>query len=232
MKLIGAGLPRTGTLTQRTALEMLGLTPCHHMQNVLANWGEVDRWRAVLDGELAAGEIVGEYPAAVDWPTSFYYRELMEAYPEAKVLLSVRDGDAWAKSMHQTIWALFYSETLMRHLSDARTFVDPTYATYIGMMKEMWERAGLLNGSETTLDFMSNAMERYNDEVKQTVPAERLLVWSPRDGWEPLCAFLEVPVPGEPVPHVNESDQFVDQFVQISMLKLNEALSAQPVGAL
>jgi Sulfotransferase domain len=224
MKLIGAGLPRTATLTQRVAIEMLGLEPCHHMQSVFANWGEVDRWRAVLDGELAPWEIVGEYPAAVDWPTSFYYRELMERYPDAKVLLSVRDGDAWARSMQQTIWALFYSDTLMRHLSDARTQVDPTYATYIMMMKEMWERSGLMHGPDTTLEFMSTAMQRYNDEVKQTVSADRLLVWSPADGWEPLCELLEVPVPDAPFPHVNESGQFVEQFVQISMLKLNEAL--------
>src|ERR1700691_3027592 len=117
MKLIGAGLPRTATLSQRAALETLGLTPCHHMQNLFADMSEVYRWRDVLDGRLSPAVVLDGYAAIVDWPGSFYYRELMEIYPQAKVLLSVRDGDAWARSMEQTIWGLLYGDTLLRHLS-------------------------------------------------------------------------------------------------------------------
>ena len=230
MKLIGAGLPRTATLSQRTALEILGLSPCYHMQNVFADMAEVGRWRDVLDGRLAAADILRDYPAMVDWPGSYHYRELMQAYPEAKVLLSVRDGMSWAKSMQRTIWGLFYDDTLIRHVSDARTKVDPVWATFIEMMKEMWVRTKLLDGEATTLEFMVDAMERYNAEVRAYVPADRLLEWSPRDGWKPLCAFLEVPVPDEPVPHINDTAQFVDQITCLSVQVLSDRVLSEGVA--
>lgn len=222
MKLIGAGLPRTATLTQRAALEVLGLAPCYHMQNVFAEMSEVGRWRDVLDGRLSAPQILDGYQAVVDWPGSYYYRELMAAHPEAKVLLSVRDGMSWAQSMQRTIWGLFYDDTLIRHVSDARTKVDPVWDTFIEMMKEMWVRTELLDGEATTLAYMATAMERFNDEVRATVPAERLLEWSPTDGWKPLCAFLELPVPDEPIPHINDTAQFVDQITRFSVQVLSD----------
>lgn len=221
MKLIGAGLPRTATLTQRAALEILGLEPCYHMQNVFADMSEVARWRDVLDGRLSAGTVLTGYSAEVDWPASYFYRDLMRMHPEAKVLLSVRDGMSWARSMQQTIWGLLYGDTLMRHLSDARMKIDPVWATYIEMMKEMWRRTELLDGEATTLEFMAAAMERHNDEVRQAVPAERLLQWHPSDGWEPLCTFLDVPVPAEPVPHINDTQQFIDGLEQSCLAAIN-----------
>lgn len=224
MKLIGAGLPRTATLTQRAALEILGLSPCYHMQNVFAEMSEAGRWRDVLDGRLPVAEIVGDYPAVVDWPGSYYYRELMEAYPDAKVLLSVRDGMSWARSMQQTIWGLFYDDTLIRHVSDARMKVDPVWETYIEMMKEMWERTRLLDGEATTLEFMASAMERFNNEVRAAVPAEKLLEWAPADGWQPLCEFLELPIPDEPVPHINDTAQFVEQITRFSVQVLSDVV--------
>jgi Sulfotransferase domain len=224
VKLIGAGLPRTATLSQRAALEILGLTPCHHMQNVFADMTTAPLWADALDGKISAAELLDGYQAMVDWPGSYYYRELMEAFPDAKVLLSVRDGDAWAKSMQETIWSLFYGDTLVRHLSDAQAFVDPIWKGYTEMMKEMWRRTGLMNEEDTTLEYMSAAMERYNEEVKRTVPAERLLVWNPKDGWEPLCTFLELPVPDVPLPHVNETDAFNEGFVRSAMGSLTSHL--------
>lgn len=224
MKLIGAGLPRTATLTQRAALEILGLAPCYHMQNVFADLSEVERWRAALDGKVAAADILQRYPAMVDWPGSYYYRELMDAHPDAKVLLSVRDGMSWAKSMQQTIWGLLYGDTLMRHLSEARMKVDPVWATYIEMMKEMWQRMELLDGEATTLEFMAAAMERFNERVRRSVPPERLLEWSPKDGWKPLCAFLDLPIPDEPVPHINDTRQFIGGLEQACLAAVSEHL--------
>lgn len=224
MKLIGAGLPRTATLSQQAALEILGLTPCHHMQEVFKDMTQVAAWHEALDGRVSAAELLEGYEAMVDWPGSYYYRELIDAFPNAKVLLSVRDGDAWAKSMHETIWSLFYGDTLVRHLSDAQTFVDPVWKEYTVMMKEMWRRTALMNEQDTTLEYLSAAMDRYNEEVKRTVSSERLLVWSPKDGWEPLCEFLDRPVPEQALPHVNETDAFNEGFLRSAMGSLNANL--------
>ena len=214
MKVIGAGLPRTGTLSQKVALEMLGFDPCYHMVTLWEDLeGETRRWRQVLEGDLSAGEILDGFEATVDWPGSYHYRHLMEVYPDAKVLLSVRDGDAWVESMRQTIWGLIYGDGLPRHMCDAWRSVDPLWDSYMDLMTEMWRRRGLIKDAGTTGAEMAAAMERYNEEVISTVPADRLLVWSPKDGWEPLCAFLEVPVPDAEFPRVNDTQQFSERII-------------------
>ncbi len=222
MKLIGAGLPRTGTLSQKVALEMLGVGPCYHMVNVLGDLDLAPMWRQALDGDPDWDKIFDGFESTVDWPGSFFYRELVDAYPDAKVLLSVRDGAAWAKSMRETIWGLFYDDVLIRHLSDARATIDPKWNGYMDMMREFWRQSGLITGEDTTAEYMAGAMERYNDEVKQNVPADRLLVWSVADGWEPLCEFLEVPVPETPFPHLNDSKEFGVRIVDGAMLAVQE----------
>jgi Sulfotransferase domain len=220
MKLIGAGLPRTGTLSQKIALEMLGLAPCYHMVNVLGELDETERWRKVLHKELAIDEVLGDFEATVDWPGSFFTKELIEVYPDAKVLLSVRRGDSWARSMRDTIWGVLYGDMFLRHISDARRDIDPNWDSYMSLMDQMWNASGLMEDESTTAEYMSDAMERYNEEIKQIVPAERLLVWSVADGWGPLCEFLEVPVPDQPFPAVNDSKQFSDRIVDGALLAI------------
>src|SRR5437764_12727549 len=135
MRLIGAGLPRTGTLSQKVALEMLGLGPCYHMVNVLADLDEAVHWQRALDGDAPWQEVFGGFQATVDWPGAFFYEELTDVYPEAKVLLSVREADSWGRSMRETIWGVLYGDILIRHLSDARSQVDPKWCSYIELMK-------------------------------------------------------------------------------------------------
>jgi hypothetical protein len=221
MKVIGAGLPRTGTLSQKVALEMLGFQPCYHMVNVLLDLDQAPAWGAAVEGDTSKlAEILDGFGATVDWPGSFFYKELIEIYPDAKVVLSTRDGDAWAKSMRDTIWGLFYDDTLIKHLSSARCHVDPSWRDYIEMMKGMWERSGLLNGENTTAEWMASASERYTAEVTANVPAERLLVWSVGEGWEPLCEFLEVDVPDVPFPRLNDSKEFGGRIVDGAILAI------------
>jgi hypothetical protein len=214
MKLIGAGLPRTATLTQKISLEMIGFGPCYHMANILTDLSLVPRWVDAFEGRTDWWSTFDGFPATVDWPGAFFYRELMDVYPDAKVLLSVRDGAGWARSMRNTIWAVLYGDSLMRDLSAARSRIDPMWAGYISLMTSMWEKSGLLGTIEGGFNenALAGAMERYNDEVRQYVPADRLLVWSPGDGWEPLCDFLEVAVPSVPVPWVNDSSAFADML--------------------
>jgi hypothetical protein len=220
-------LPRTATLSQKIALEMLGLAPCYHMVDVLGDLGRAADWRGAMAGEKPLTEIFEGYPATVDWPGSFFTQELIELYPEAKVLLSVRDADGWARSMHDTIWGLFYDDILIRHLSDARATVDVQWRDYLEMMREMWRRSGLLQGEQTTLEHMSGAFRRYNDEIQEAVPADRLLVWRPEDGWGPLCEFLELPVPDAPFPRVNDTEEFGERIIDGSLQAIERYRSLQ-----
>lgn len=213
MKLIGAGLPRTATMTQKAALELLGLEPCHHMVSVFADLPTWEQWRAAYDGRLRASEIVSGHPAVVDWPGSYFYKQLMEDFPDAPVLLSVRDAEGWARSMRQTIWECLYGDGLVGHMTAARERIDPDWHGWMSTLREMWTESGLLNGAETTDEWMIDAFNRYNASVQEYVPAERLLVWNPKDGWEPLCALLGVDVPDGPVPHVNDTAGFADLIV-------------------
>ena len=229
MRLIGAGLPRTATLTQKIALEMLGFAPCYHMVNVLSDLSLVPPWIEAFEGGQDWDRIFGDHQATVDWPGGFFYQELVEAYPDAKVLLSVRDGDSWACSMRETIWGLLYGDTLMRDLSAARARIDPGWANYIELMTAMWDKSGLIGSIEGGFEAstLARAMDRYNDQVRQSVPAERLLVWSPADGWEPLCEFLDLDVPDVPFPHINESAGFEGGIVRGGMAAIQRFLGEE-----
>ncbi len=219
MKVIGAGLPRTGTLSQKAALEQLGAGPCQHMANLLANLDAVPSWRRALDGEADWDQLFAGFQSVVDWPGSFFWRELIDVYPDAKVLLSVREGHSWARSMRDTIWGVHYGDIIIRHLSDARCVIDPKWRGYISLMKEFWRRIDMA-GDGVTEEEMIIGMERYHDEVKQTVPSDRLLVWSVTDGWGPLAEFLGEPEPEEPFPHLNDSKIFIDRVIDGSLSAL------------
>ncbi len=215
MKVIGAGLPRTATLTQKVALEMLGLGPCYHMVTVLGDLDEMPKWRRALDGAPDWNDIFTGFESTVDWPGGFFWRELIDVYPDAKVLLSERDGEAWERSMRETVWGVQYGDSLSRHLSSAMACVNPEWAAYMDLTKDMlWRGKGTLAERHEDRQGLIESMERHNDAVKRGVPAERLLVWQPADGWEPLCDFLGVPVPEAQLPRVNDSAAFGDRIVE------------------
>jgi hypothetical protein len=217
MKLFGAGLPRTGTLSQKVALEMAGLGECYHMVNVLGDLSQGAVWRRVLSGETDLREALAGHGASVDWPGGFFYREALEAFPEAKFLLSVRDPQAWERSMRATIWDVLYGDSIVQDLSSARARVDPGWRSYTELMREMWDRAGMAPDCD-----LAREMERFNQEVIDTIPADRLLVWSVAEGWEPLCEFLEIPVPGAPFPRLNDSASFGERIVDGALLILRQ----------
>jgi hypothetical protein len=215
MKLIGAGLPRTGTLTQMVALEMLGLTPCYHWVNILADLNQVDVWSRALDGEEPWAEAFDGVQATVDWPGGYFWRELMEQYPDAKVLLSVRDPQKWEPSFRETIWNMGHGENLIHLLSSARAQIDPRWDRYVELVERMFwiERGTFAASGHERPEQLIAEFERHNAEVKATVPPERLLVWNVSEGWEPLCEFLEVPVPDEPLPHANDRETFLGRVI-------------------
>lgn len=213
MHVIGAGLPRTGTLTQKVALEMLGLGPCYHWVDVLADLDRVGQWERALDGEGPWDEIFPGYHSTVDWPGGFFYAELAEAYPEATVLLSVRDAERWEESFRETIWEMCFGDSLIRYVSHARAQIDPRWKRYLRLVDRMfWIDRGTFAAGQSPADMIA-AMHRHNDAVRQAIPADRLLVWDVTEGWEPLCDFLEVPVPSEPMPHANDRETFTGRVI-------------------
>jgi Sulfotransferase domain len=212
--LIGAGLPRTGTLTQKLALEELGVGPCYHWVNVIADLDrQVGLWDRALDGEQPWEEVFAGHRSSVDWPGGYFYRELMEAYPRAKVLLSVREGEAWERSFRETIWTMSKGQSVMPLLSRARAEVDPRWRRYLALVDRMfWGPQGTFSAGDEPAQ-MVEQMHAHNERVKRTVPADRLLVWEVGEGWGPLCEFLEVDVPDAPLPHANDRETFLERVI-------------------
>jgi Sulfotransferase domain len=221
MKLIGAGMPRTGTLTQKIALEMLGLGPCYHMVDVLADLERAAQWDRALDGDVAWPEVFAGFNSTVDWPGGYFYRELMEFYPEAKVLLSVRDPAAWERSMRQTVWAVRHGESLVRLLSSAQAHVNPEWRGFLNMIDRLvWQGKGTFASGHAEPEQLIETMLRHREQVERAVPPERLLVWSVAEGWEPLCEFLQLPVPQAPFPRVNDRTEFLNRVIDGSLQSL------------
>jgi hypothetical protein len=192
LSVIGAGFGRTGTMSLKLALEQLGLGPCYHMMEVFKNPKAPGYWEAVADGETPDWELIFEgYPATVDWPNATYYAELADAYPEAKVILTKRDSEAWFKSTQATIFK--------------RDVTNPTN-DFERMISKVIGR--LFDHRMHDHDHVISVFERHNAEVARRIPPERLLVYEVAEGWAPLCAFLGVPVPEGGMPKVNSTEEF------------------------
>lgn len=195
LKVIGAGLGRTGTLSLKLALEQLGFGPCYHMLEVLQDPEAPDRWSEAADGRPDWETIFRGYNATVDWPGASFWAELAQAYPAAKVILTVRDPDAWFRSTQATIFAA--------PPPDGEAAFGRMFHKVIGRLFE----DGLDDGLHDR-DHAIAVYERHNAQVRARVPADRLLVYEVAQGWEPLCAFLGVPVPPTPMPQVNSTEEF------------------------
>jgi hypothetical protein len=216
LRVIGAGLPRTATTTQLFALERLQHGPCYHMRDLLADLESgLPLWERAAAGSPDWDATFGDARSAVDWPSARYYRELMDHYPQAKVLLSVRDAEDWVRSMRQTVWGVFHGDTVLHHLCEARAQLDPLWARFMALMRQMtWnEDTGVLAGETFSDEGLAAVMDAWNETVKRTVPADRLLVWYPNEGWEPLCEFLEIEVPQEELPRLNNTQSFREGMI-------------------
>jgi Sulfotransferase domain len=203
LKVIGAGFGRTGTLSLKYALEELGFGPCYHMVELFDKAGASEQWDAITGGAPADWDTVfAGYRATVDWPSCAFYKELMQAYPDAKVLLTVRDPEKWYESVSNTIY----------QVSHARP--DPDLSPHGHMIKALiWQ--GTFDGKFEEKDHAIAVFLQHIEDVKQRVPPEKLLVYNVKEGWEPLCAFLGVEAPaGKPFPHLNDRDNFTGRVRQ------------------
>ena len=191
LSVIGAGFGRTGTLSMKSALELLGFGPCHHMGEVNASPVQRDQWRAIAAGDPADWDSVfSGYHSCVDWPAAFYWKALSVHYPQAKIILTTRSSQSWYKSIRKTIFA-----------SVGRS-KDPDSLGVKLIAQTIF--SGKLNDERNAIEIY----EKNIAEVKASFDSGRLLVYRLGDGWQPLCRFLERPVPDAPYPRTNSSSNF------------------------
>lgn len=198
LSVIGAGFGRTGTLSLKQALETLGIGRCYHMREVLRNPDHVAAWDQIADGAQGHwDDLLDGYAATLDWPACRYWRELADHYPDAKILLSVRDPDSWYDSVHETIYQFLKGDEVPG---------SPTTEP----LREMARKTVLQRTFDHRFEVRAHAIsvfERHNDAVRAAFDEDRLLVCRASEGWEPLCDFLGVPIPAQSFPHVNRRSE-------------------------
>jgi hypothetical protein len=197
LKVIGAGFGRTGTRSLKAALEELGFDRCYHMEEVLKNPQHLKCWAEIMEGGAADWETLFQgYQSAADWPAAAYYRELMTAFPEAKIILTVRDPEGWHQSLMNTIYQV------SRKFARFTRIIPPVHQFLNAMEKAIWQ--GVFHNQVEDKEYAVRVFKNHIEEVKRVVPGERLLIFEARQGWQPLCAFLGVPIPTDkPYPHRN-----------------------------
>lgn len=203
LKVIGAGFGRTGTLSLKTALEELGFAQCYHMVEVFKRPQHVIVWDAAANGGTVDWEALFQgFQASVDWPGCNFYKEYLRLYPDAKVILTVRDPHKWYTSCLETIY--FVRQAFPGWMA----LLIPRFRRILRMLDSVvW--VGTFQGRFTEKAFAIEVFNRHNDEVRRVVPADQLLVFEVKDGWGPLCEFLGVAPPvGKPFPHLNGAKEF------------------------
>jgi Sulfotransferase domain len=198
LQVVGAGLGRTGTHSLKIALEQLLGGPCYHMIEVFGRPDDVAVWQSAFDGNPPDwNEFLSGYRAAVDWPAGGFWREISAANPDAVVLLSSRDADAWWTSANNTIFQITARDVPAEAVA-VRAQMNMAMDMLTKTFTPKWR-------DETEA---KRAFEQHNADVRASVPADRLIDYRPGDGWQPICDKLGLPVPSEPFPHVNTTDEF------------------------
>jgi hypothetical protein len=202
IKVIGAGFGRNGTMSLKRALERLGFDKCYHMAEVFEHPEHVPIWHAAARGKSVDWDTVFEgYQASVDWPSCNFWQEQMARYPDAKVVLSERDPERWYESVMNTIYPMSMPQ---RHSE------DPVKKSW-GLMAYDLVWQGTFGGRVEDKDHAIGVYKAHNRKVRETVPAERLLVHESKMGWGPLCEFLECPVPEDEYPRSNSTEEFLQR---------------------
>jgi hypothetical protein len=200
LQVIGAGLARMATTSTKAALEELGFGPCFTYFTLFSRPDLADGWLAVYEqGKQDWSTLFDGFQATVDWPSCDFYEPLMQAYPDAKIVLNVRDPEVWYESMKNTIWAANQAE-----VEAGRGVLTNPMARLNKLM--MWD--GFFHGKFLDKQYAIEQMQRRYREVQERVPREKLLEFDVREGWEPLCHFLHVSVPDKPFPRLNDTQAF------------------------
>ena len=206
LQVIGAGFGRTGTTSLKAALEQLGFSKCHHMEEVMTSRSQTAFWWALAErgantADTGWDEIFEGFQASCDWPSSTYWEELHRHYPEAKIILTVRDEQRWYESCSATIYSIsFLVPTWIMRM------IPPLHRMNTMVIASVWD--GVFHGRFEDRDHAVKIYRAHVAYVKATAPPDKLLVFEAKQGWEPLCQFLGVPVPEGSYPHLNDSARF------------------------
>lgn len=215
LEVIGAGFGRTGTVSLKKALEILGYDPCYHMHDLMTTYGHVSFWIRLANGDKVNFKDIFEkkgYKASVDTPCSSFWREQLEQYPGAKVVLTVRDPEKWFKSWNDTIYSVISDSpngTLLANI--ALLFLNMRPFHKLVIEKRIFKGS---YSKENTI----KCFNEHNEQVKKECPKDKLLVFEVSQGWEPLCKFLGKPVPDVPFPHLNDSNEFKKAVLVINII--------------
>jgi hypothetical protein len=212
MKVIGVGFGRTGTMSLKAALEQLGAGPCFHMIELIVGERrerDIPQWVKVAEGTQDWHEVFDGWESTVDWPGAARWHEICDAFPDAAVLLNMREFEGWYKSMQNTIRAAKVTPPEQLQADANRPMPDPALWGVID--KLLWEDE--FQGRFEDKDWVRGMYDARIAEVKATIAPERLTVWELGiDGWEPLAAMLGVPVPDEPFPRLHDTAEFRSEF--------------------
>lgn len=232
MRVIGAGFGRTGTTSLKAALKQLGFGPSYSLTEVFVHPEHVPFWEAARSLGSSAGEamdwegFLAGYEVAVDWPACSFYEELMEAFPEAKVILTIRDPEPWYESLRSTIYQLrkLAAGPLPVRMAFALASVFAPGVTGTVRLADhlVWEDT--FDGRFEDQVYAIEVFEQSNEAVRRRVPPGRLLVFDVREGWAPLCKFLDVEIPDRLFPHLNEMREMRRRL--LGLLALSAAVPA------
>ncbi|HVA55713.1 MAG TPA: sulfotransferase [Gammaproteobacteria bacterium] len=215
LKIIGAGMGRTGTASLKVALETLGIGRCYHMTEVLKNPGYTKDWINAAEGNADWDKIFSGYSASVDNPGCNYWKELAAYYPEAKVILTVRNANKWFDSTNETIHSVEFAGFMK----------NSPFGEMI--QKTMWDR---MENRMQDRGYMVEFFNSHSAKIIGSISAERLLVYQVSDGWKPLCEFLDVPVPNMDFPRINsrnETKELLSSLMAASGGQLSEDAMAE-----
>jgi hypothetical protein len=201
IQIIGAGLPRTGTMSLKYAIEQLLGGSCYHMHELYRKPEQVGLWNEVLEGETELlTTILGDCCAALDWPVSAVWKGAIELFPDAKVLLSRRASSAdWWESIDQTVWQIIRTQNFrFSNDEDEADAFSKLHQKLTSQFSADWDNE---NAART-------AYSKHLVSVRNMVPKERLIEFEVGDGWEPLCRALNVAEPTHPFPNKNNRETF------------------------
>ena len=212
LRVVGASFGRTGTTSVRLALERLGFGPCHYMRALFTDETGARAWCAAAEGTRPDWpRLLAGYGSTIAWPASYFWRELADLYPAAKVLLLTRDPDEWYESVARTLYRT-------RPASGGTAARDRTVERIV------WQ--GTFGGRFADRTHAVAVYRAHLDAVRAGVPRDRLLEFAPAQGWAPLCAALGVDVPDEPFPLANTTDEYLRRATEAGVLPAAERTAA------